>query len=150
MFSSQLNHLINSDLKLKNNFVGVFPRDKLPNLDKGSCLILNTHDSFKEGEHWLAIYVDALGNGSFFDSYGNHPNRFNLIDYLNSNCIKLEYNRVQLQGISQMCGEYCALFLYFRIRNDLRKFYSFFDSNFYFNDLKIKKLIEFYFNKNAI
>jgi hypothetical protein len=60
----------------------------LPNLVKGSCLILNTHDSFKEEEHWLAIYVDALGNGSFFDSYGNNPNRFNLIDYLNSNCIK--------------------------------------------------------------
>jgi len=64
MFTSQLNHLINSDLKLKNNFVGVFPRDKLPNLDKGSCLILNTHDSFKEGEHWLAINVDALGKQS--------------------------------------------------------------------------------------
>jgi len=142
MYTNQLVSIVKSDKELKPIFKGVYARDMLPKLEWPSCIILNTDNKSGHGQHWLAIYVDKTGFGNFFDSFGSHPNQFNLTEYITRNCSYWNYSSLQIQGNSSLCGEYCALFLHYRVRNTLRLFYSFFDSNFYFNDIKCKILYD--------
>ncbi len=142
MLATSIHKILKNDEKTSTFFIGVFARDRLPNLKKKKCcLVLNTDSHEKPGEHWLAIYVDENGFGEFFDSYANNPERFGLINYLNKNCRIWTYNKQIIQGNSNFCGYYCVLFLLFRARNKANKFFSYFNSSLENNDLKIKKLI---------
>ena len=53
--------------KLNNlNFLGVYARDKKPKLKKNDCIIFNTDNHDKQGEHWV-----ALCNNYVYDSFGS-------------------------------------------------------------------------------
>ena len=46
---------INTDVYAKRNFIGVFPRDRLPNVvSYPSSLIINTHPQGQPGEHCIS------------------------------------------------------------------------------------------------
>lgn len=145
MNSSQINKILKNDEVSKKFFIGVLPRDKLPNKIKWpSALILNTDKSDQPGEHWLALYYDENGVCEFFDSFGFHPDFYNITSYLKSTSNSFIYNNKTLQGIfSEYCGNYCVLFLLIRCRNfSLKYFLEFFDKNTEKNDLFIKSLIK--------
>ena len=145
MFSTTINSILSKDDKTKICFKGVFARDQLPKINEyPSCLILNTHGKGKPGEHWLAIYFDSNKHSYFFDSYGKHPSFFGLTDYINENSRSWSYNSKRIQGNSNHCGYYSVLFLIFKVRNILNKFYSYFNSNYDLNDKKISKMIKKY------
>jgi len=56
------------------NFIGVFPRDKLPLKLKRPCgLVINTDSAQEPGEHWVAIYLLRNGKGEYFDPFGLPP-----------------------------------------------------------------------------
>jgi hypothetical protein len=141
MFSTSIDKILKADKFSRPFFKGVYARDQLPSLNKNDCIILNNQNKNQAGEHWLAIFVEN-GFGSFFDSYGNHPSRYNLVDYLNSNTLNWNYNSIRIQGESKYCGLYCVLFILFKSRGLLNKFYSYFSENYDLNDKLIKELVE--------
>ena len=51
----------------------VVAKDTLPEVVStySSAFVCNTHDSDQPGEHWVAMYVDELGD--YFDPYGQKP-----------------------------------------------------------------------------
>ena len=52
-------------------FVGVFPRDILPQPIDGAYVI-NTDPHYKPGQHWVAMYLNG-GRGEYYDSLGLPP-----------------------------------------------------------------------------
>ena len=79
----QLLEIIKSDQIASKDFLGVFPRDKLPNRLKYPCsFIVNTDPSNLSGQHWLAFYFSENKHCTFFDSYGQPPEVFNFKRYI--------------------------------------------------------------------
>lgn len=145
MNTLEIVNFILKDDEAKKYFIGVFAKDELPKtINYPASLILNSHESDKPGEHWMAIFYDQVGKAEFFDSYGIHPEFYNLTNYLNSTSNSWTWNKKCVQGIfSNYCGYYCILFLLFKSRNySLDYFLKFFNSNTSFNDKLIQKLIE--------
>ena len=72
--------------------------------------ILNTGPSFTKGEHWCCLIMhDTFCE--FFDSYGEHPISYNLLDSLNPGCIKIVFNKKKVQGsTAQTCGHHCVYY----------------------------------------
>ena len=144
MNTLQITKIIQNDSITKNQYLGTFAFDKLPQIVRyPSCLIFNTHKSNQSGEHWLAIYYNKNKSCYFFDSMGFHPNHYNITEYLKSTSTFFTYNKKQIQGIfSTYCGYYCINFLLTRSRNiSLKEFFKYFDHSPKDNDLAIKALI---------
>jgi hypothetical protein len=136
-------NIINNDHLTKKIFKGVFARDQLPTLETTpACFIINTDPISKEGEHWLAFYIDKDQHCNFFDSYGNHPSKFKLDAYLNKNFKSWTYNNIQIQGLSSYCGYYAALFILYAARNKTRDYYLEFNNLPNLNDQKLGLLIK--------
>ena len=108
-------------------FLGVFAADEIPSQssEHSVCFIASTDPRTLPGTHWVAFVVFNNASSAhsdttttyFFDSYGvplSHYSR------LNSECAQRGYTNIrlvntqQLQSIhSTVCGQYCALFLFF-------------------------------------
>ena len=111
MDTCQLINSVKQDALMSEYFLGVFPRDMIPNHNKTGSLIANTDLSTEKGTHWVVMYKDE-NICDFFDSYGREPFKNKFID---TKCL---FNSVKLQSnYSQVCGQYCLYFLYFRSRN---------------------------------
>ena len=96
----------------------VVAKDTLPEVVSTypSAFVCNTHDSNQPGEHWVAMYVDELGD--YFDPYGQNPQHTEFANFMNKHCSKWSPNDHILQSpISTVCGQYCVAFLMFRCRN---------------------------------
>ena len=113
--SREIMQEIHKDIIAKKIFKGVFPRDKLPkSITFPSCFIFNTKPSTHNGEHWLAIFYNSNKEATFFDSYGFHPNKFNMVKYLENTSKNWILNDTQIQGVlSSSFGYYCIYFILF-------------------------------------
>ena len=99
-------------------FLDAFARDELPKAPPyPSCFIINTDPRSLPGEHWLALFYNKNGYASFFDSYANSPDYFNLEQYIYNTSTGFDYNKKRIQGDSEYCGFYCILFLLYKSRN---------------------------------
>jgi hypothetical protein len=108
-------------LKGYNQFIGVFPRDQIPeNIPINSGLIINTDKAKDPGEHWVSIYLDN-DVAVYFDSFGLIPMHREIIIFLNKISPNGWYhNTIPFQSINaDTCGMYCVYFLvnYFKTRN---------------------------------
>lgn len=139
----QISKILEKDTYTKNIFLGVFSIDSLPVPLYPSCFVINTATSYEEGEHWLAIYYGKNRTATFFDSYGNHPEKFCLEHYMDRTAIKWNFNKKQLQSFeSNICGYYCVLFLKMKSRSvELDEFLNLFTNDSKKNDMIIKNLI---------
>lgn len=135
-----------SDPMSRKCFLGVFPSDVLPSktICYPSCLIANVDSQYLPGSHWVAFYFTALGNGEFFDSYGNPPDFYSddftrFISRGSQN--KWTYNSTPLQGeFSNVCGEYAIFFLQHRNRGmPLTQIVNMFTKNTLHNDRMVWK-----------
>ncbi len=123
----------------KVNFLGVFSRDLIPSLNTinyPACFVANTDSSSKPGEHWVAFYLKSKHKVEFFDSYGFHSRLYGFTIPIDS------YNHTQYQSFnSTLCGHFCILYLYTRIRCScpLEKHFS--KTNFKWNESKLTKWI---------
>jgi hypothetical protein len=88
------------------------------------------------------FFFSSAGVCSFQDSYAYPPSFYRLESYLQKTSIHWSFNRQRIQGHSDYCGYYAALFLLFKARNDERKFFSQFKTNVDYNDKLIQKLIK--------
>lgn len=79
---------------------------------KDNSFVCNTADSHSEGEHWIAIYINSIGCGEYFDSYGFGPNRV-FKDFLETYSHNWTYNTISLQTpLTTVCGQYCVCWLH--------------------------------------
>ena len=77
MNTIELNDILKKHI---DNFIGVFPSDKIPKIPRRRpvSLICNTDPSSKSGKHWVAFYFpnDDSAPIEFFDSYAVSLNDF--------------------------------------------------------------------------
>lgn len=108
---------------IKNNYYNpyacIFPyKHHYMITENDHAIIVNTHPSTKNGEHWQTIYFSIDGNNRicyFFDSYGLPPPE-HLTKFINQNSEKTCYEQLQ-SFLSIRCGEYCCVFPHFMARN---------------------------------
>lgn len=142
MLETAIEEILLKDEETKKIFMGVFARDELPlQPNYPGCLVFNTDPRNKKGQHWLCLFYDKNGSCDFFDSYGMPPENFNMLSYLNATSNSWNYNNKRIQGDSTYCGQYCILFLLFRVRSKAIDFFIGFDKNYKKNDLKLKQLL---------
>lgn len=121
---------------------GVFPADRIPSRwSRPTAIVANTDDHTQPGTHWIAIYVDNNGHGTFFDSYGLPPLISRHRNRLRRNTTAYDWNTKPLQSIkSKVCGEYCIMFLDFMSRGySLAAFCRIFSTNKVKNDNIVKR-----------
>ena len=83
------------------------------------ALVCNMHSAFQLGEHWVAMYVDEIGD--YFDPYGQAPQHVEYTNFMNAHCSEWSANDRTLQSpLSTVCGHYCVVFLTLRCRNVLK------------------------------
>ena len=114
MNNCELEKAIRQDPVTSEVFLGVYPRDKIPNpTAETNCLIVNTAKEGTPGEHWVAMYKDGR-KYEFFDSYGR---KAFANEFIGNNLYT--YNATLLQSpVSAVCGEYCLYYLYYRSRGE--------------------------------
>ena len=116
MNSSNILNCLTADEHANLLFEGVFPRDKfIDKLEKGRgnrFYVFNTHDSSKDGEHWVAAQYtkDRL---EVFDTFGRNPHFLEDVCEKTETLMKREqthWNDRQVQGITTSTGgDYCVL-----------------------------------------
>ena len=116
MDAHELREIVSRDIRLHRQFLGVFAADELPQqLPVGSLAIINCCDRTEPGKHWIAIYQETTNRLVMFDSFGLPPSAYNLENKLPADVIV--YNNRQLQSIySNVCGQYCLYYCYFKAR----------------------------------
>ena len=112
MNTNQIDTILARDYYTKNNFVGAFSWNNVPNLDMYSSCIVNSDCEDFPGQHWLAYFHGDNGL-EFFDSFANSPASYpglpRKVDLINNK---------QVQGHdSQTCGHWCIYYLLRRYRN---------------------------------
>ena len=92
---------------------GVFPRDKLPIVNKyPSGLIANTDPHDQPGTHWVAMYFISPWESEFFDSYGV-SSRYLWHEWIHrARCYAL-----QQQTVPGTYFRHCLFYLFHRARN---------------------------------
>lgn len=55
-----------------NKFKGAYPCDRIPKLNSGESVIVNTDPHNKPGEHWTGLYCDGDDKYLFYDSFGGN------------------------------------------------------------------------------
>lgn len=101
-------------LRTTENFLGVFPSDKLPSVKLQTfSMVANTDPSDRPGTHWVAIHVNN-GKAEYFDSYGLEPSIPTIHRFL-TRFNKCQYNKKQIQGfLSSVCGHYSVYYIWER------------------------------------
>ena len=116
---------------------GCYAADRIPcRVELPAALVLNTDPARKSGEHWVAVYINNKGYGTFFDSYGLPPSSEHHRYRLRRLCKRITYNKLRMQSYdSQVCGEYCVMFLHHMCNNrTLRAFCRLFSGDTQRND----------------
>lgn len=133
------------------SFCFFFACDQLPKLpieERPIALVINTDPSYRSGQHWLSIYIDKFGVGSFFDSFGNPPDYSYFSESINAflqrNCTTTQHSARQVQDVcTAVCGQHCVFFLYHMDKgqtyDEVMKKYS---NNLSKNDVLVCKFVK--------
>ena len=148
MNTAQIIRLLENDPVTREHFEGVFASDRLPETVRRlpSCVVFNTAPLGRHG-HWIALYINSAGEGSYMDSYGRAPRR-QFLNFLKRNCADVEYNTRRLQGhLTTTCGYYCMVFLVWMCRGGrMTDFVEKFTDDLPLNDYSITKTINKLYN----
>lgn len=101
-----------------NNFIGVYPRDTMPNkIDPNVSLVCNLDVAKGEGTHWVAVYNDPkFDYVEYFDSYGKIPPK-EIEKYMKSSRKPTVYSSNEIQSLSSfLCGYFCVYYIICRYR----------------------------------
>ncbi len=147
MNTIELINILFKDKFSRKLFCGVLPIDELENFKfrKPCSLIVNTDESSKPGEHWIALFITRNGSLEYFDSYGIKPFKKEIYQFIKKHQMKLIYNKKIIQNsLSINCGKFCLLFVLLRSRGfTMKKIVKFFVNKKY-NDLLIRKIFSKY------
>lgn len=117
MNTIEILNILKSDQTVAQVFLGVFPINLLPKINKlPAALVINLDVSTMPGSHWVSLYFDNLGNCEYFDSYGREPDE--LKSFISKNCKQYIYNNIQVQrSMTSTCGQMCIYVLLWRARS---------------------------------
>ena len=153
MNTIQLYKMLKSNINTKKLLMGIYASNRLPQkIKKRPCLVIvNTDPDTEPSEHWVVMYFSRNGLAEYFDSFGMPPSNNNLALFLTNNCKKIIFNNKRIQSLfSNKCGQYCLVYSYFKGKNkSLRYFLSFFDKYFENNDLKVCRMLSYFFCTTA-
>ena len=122
-------------LDVNDTFIGCYPHDKLPQIEKKSniSIIINTANSKSVGEHWVAMRM-TKDKCFYFDSFGLPIVEEYLLKFLHPHYNVVTYSDVCIQHLkSDKCGEFCILFVK-HVKN--KTTYDKFLSNFNYENLQ--------------
>jgi len=93
-----------------SDYLGTYSANNIKHEPKnnGECIIVNTQDSDKGGEHWLAVYNEC-GKNYVFDTYSRDYKDLNP-KFVNKNWIQPKH-RILESIWGQDCGQQCIAFL---------------------------------------
>ena len=132
MFKSQLVNAIDSDPVSKFCFQGCFASNEIPKIQKNKFVILNTHPSEKQGEHWTVLFRENENLYEFFDSLGQPPKNYFFQNFPS----KYNFNKIMIQNpFEDTCGYFCLYYIFFKCRG--KKLNNIFADSF-LNDKYIK------------
>ena len=147
MNTLQLKHIIENDKYAKIYFCGVIPIDYLPKekLNNTCSFIVNTDDSTKIGQHWIAIFHPIFGNIEYFDPIGEKPSNKEIFEFINLNEKNYIYNSQRIQYVnSHNCGLFCIFYLILKSRGlEMTDILRFFNKQYtQLNDIFIENLFK--------
>ena len=122
---------------------------------KPTAIVCNMDAHTKPGSHWIGIFINSDGLGTYFDSYGMPPISNHHLDRLKRNSTSFEWNAKKLQSDDSMCcGQYAIMFLYHMSRGkSLKEFCKIFTRDTRKNDAIVtafhRKLCEKLKNKKC-
>lgn len=143
MDTLQLNRACAADSYIAPMFGGTLPVNDLPTVESlvdPSCFVLNSSPCWQPGTHWTALYIDPTnGLMEHFCSLGRDPPTSLL-----NNTLLLTYSQQCVQDrFSDLCGEYCILYLKCRCRGySLSEFLSCFSDNTCVNDRIVREVFD--------
>lgn len=127
---------IGNILKKVPEFEGVFAIDTLPPyVRRFPCTyVVNTDKRKGKGQHWICLYFDQAGSGYLFDSFGRHPEYYNLVKHFDQNCHYYNFNTQCLQSpFSSICGAYCIYYILMK-HASVKQWITPFSGNLILND----------------
>ena len=110
MNSGNIQLVLENYVKQPTQFLGVFPKDRLPPFRPLTCFVANTDPECMPGQHWVAFLVDAR-RIEYFDSYGESPALYGF----NVDASRVLSYPVQALD-SDTCGDHCMHYLISRTR----------------------------------
>ena len=126
---------IDNFLRKNDNYLGTFPLDRLPDLPKKfpKSIIINTDQSNKPGDHWIAIVLTEK-HAYYFDSFGLGIVDQQIRQFLLPRYSSIIFNSLCIQHIlSDKCGYYCIYFV--QNVHNYKSYYKFL-SHFMIDNLK--------------
>lgn len=121
---------------------GVYPADRIPiRIPTPASVVVNTDPHNKPGTHWVAFYINREGRCEYFDSYGLEPFILHHLHAIRANSKTMIWNTKPIQSMkSQLCGQYCVMFLYYKSRGyTMRQFQEMFTNDYLKNDQLARK-----------
>lgn len=151
----ELVRLLQKDWLVRQIFRGVFSSDTLPRLAKGTthALIINLDEADGPGTHWVAVFINAFGGLTYFDSFGMPPFIPNIERFIKLNSRKVFFNTVPLQNfLSRTCGLWAIFFIERMSRGDsLHRLISCFNTDSTLkNDNRIKAMFKHRMRRNKV
>lgn len=104
----------NGEKILDENFLGVFPKNKLPNLKskRKFSLIMNLDSSNLPGTHWIAV-VGRSNEAYIFDPLALLPQPLLLVNWLSRYYNNWTFNLRQIQTMySNECGSFYLHYIF--------------------------------------
>lgn len=146
MNTAQLQCVVDCDIYMKNRVLGVYSADQIPShLPCGRGIIVNTDPAYLCGRHWVAFCLNQNNELQCFDSYGKSPATYSV----HLRLFMLLFSKIvkpfqQLQGSnSNVCGQYCLLYLMCRCRGfSMKEVYHLFCNKTHINDEFVYNLIK--------
>ena len=101
------------------------------------AFVCNTHEGDTPGEHWVAKYVDEIGD--YFDPYGQKPQHAEFTNFMNGHCSQWSpTDHILHSHISTVSGQCCIALLMFCCRNiSMHAFAHLFTSDLIANDCRV-------------
>jgi len=139
MWNYEIERLLHSNY----TFIGCYPNDKLPKIEKESniSIIINTANSESLGEHWVAMRM-TRDKCFYFDSFGLEIINENIKNFAKI-YKKVIYSTRCIQNIESVkCGEFCIAFINnVHSLDTYKNFINSFSENSYINDFIVNKLM---------
>ena len=131
---------IDEVLRTTDNYLGTFPVDRLPDFPKKfpKSIIINTDQSNKPGDHWIALVLTE-GHAFYFDSFGLGIVDQQVRDFLLPYYSNIIFNSLCIQHVlSDKCGYFCIYFV--KKVHSVKSYYHFL-SNFRIDNLELNDCI---------